>query len=149
MKILILNGPNLNTLGMREPHIYGADTLSDLENLLRQRFPEIDFRFVQSNDEGQLVSALNDLLAAPVDGVVFNPGAFTHYSYAMRDAVQMLQLPVVEVHLSNVHARESFRKISVIAPVCAGQITGFGIFSYILGIEALRLYLSDRGGTND
>jgi 3-dehydroquinate dehydratase II len=134
---------------MREPHIYGADTLSDLENLLRQRFPEIDFRFVQSNDEGKLVSALNDLLAAPVDGVVFNPGAFTHYSYALRDAVQMLQLPVVEVHLSNVHARESFRKTSVIAPVCAGQITGFGIFSYILGIEALRLYLSDLGGTND
>jgi 3-dehydroquinate dehydratase II len=149
MKILILNGPNLSTLGVREPHIYGTDTLTDLENRLRQEYPDIDFRFVQSNDEGTLVAVLNELIGSPVDGVVINPGAFTHYSYALRDAVQMLNLPVVEVHLSNVHARESFRKTSVIAPVCIGQVTGFGLSGYILGIEAIRMHLSDRSGTYD
>jgi 3-dehydroquinate dehydratase II len=149
MKILILNGPNLSTLGTREPRIYGTDTLTDLENRLRQKYTEIDFRFIQSNDEGALVAILNDLIGSPVDGVVLNPGAFTHYSYALRDAVQMLGIPVVEVHLSNVHARESFRKISVIAPVCIGQVTGFGLSSYILGVEALRMYIAERSGTND
>ncbi len=138
MKILILNGPNLNTLGKREPEVYGTHTLSDLERMLEKSFPEDSFEFLQSNEEGKLVSRLNQCLDDPIDGVVFNPGAYTHYSYALRDAVSMLKIPVVEVHLSNLHSRESFRTKSVIAGVCAGQISGFGMFSYILGVEAVK-----------
>ncbi len=138
MKILILNGPNLNTLGKREPGVYGTQSLGDLEQLLVEKFPDDTFEFLQSNEEGKLITRLNALLEKPVDGVVFNPGAFTHYSYALRDAISMLNLPVVEVHLSNIHARESFRKTSVIADVCTGQISGFGIHSYVLGVEAVK-----------
>ncbi len=144
MKILILNGPNLNTLGKREPGVYGTQTLDDLERLLVKKYPADNFEFLQSNDEGVLISRLNALLEAPADGVVFNPGAFTHYSYALRDAISMLDIPVVEVHLSNIHARESFRKTSVIAAVCAGQISGFGMHSYILGVEALKLHTNSK-----
>lgn len=138
MKILILNGPNLNTLGKREPEVYGTQTLGDLEQLLVEKFPDDTFEFLQSNEEGKLVTHLNALLDEPVDGVVFNPGAFTHYSYALRDAISMLDVPIVEVHLSNIYARERFRKTSVIAGVCTGQISGFGLQGYILGVEAVK-----------
>ncbi len=147
MHILILNGPNLNTIGVREPAIYGTDTLADLEKQLLEKFPEAAISFFQSNEEAKLVSKLNDLLQHPVDGVVINPGAFTHYSYALRDAIQMLSIPVVEVHISNVQAREHFRKHSVIAPVCIGQISGFGFQSYALGVAALLEFKSRRKGT--
>jgi 3-dehydroquinate dehydratase II len=138
MKILILNGPNLNTLGKREPEIYGTRSLNDLEQMLTDFYPNDTFEFLQSNEEGTLVSRLNACLDSPVDGIVINPAAFTHYSYAIRDAVAMLDIPVVEVHLSNLHAREPFRTQSVIAGVCAGQISGFGLNSYILGVEAVK-----------
>ena len=138
MKILILNGPNLNTLGTREPGIYGTQTLGDLERLLTGKFPDDTFEFLQSNEAGTLVTRLNGLIEKPMDGVVMNPGAFTHYSYALRDAVAMLTIPVVEVHISNIHAREAFREKSVIAAVCTGQISGFGINGYLLGVEAVK-----------
>lgn len=138
MKILILNGPNLNTLGTREPGIYGTRTLDDLEKLLTGKFPDDTFEFLQSNEEGTLVTRLNGLIEKPMDGVVMNPGAFTHYSYALRDAVGMLTIPIVEVHISNIYARESFRKKSVIAAACTGQISGFGINGYFLAVEAIK-----------
>jgi 3-dehydroquinate dehydratase II len=138
MKILILNGPNLNTLGKREPGIYGTQTLGDLERLITRDFPDDSFEFLQSNEEGTLVTRLNELIEKPLDGVVINPGAYTHYSYALRDAVAMLNIPVVEVHISNIHARETFREKSVIAAVCNGQISGFGLNSYLLGVEAVK-----------
>ncbi len=138
MRILILNGPNLNTLGKREPEIYGTQTLDDLARTLAQRFPDDSFEHLQSNEEGQLISRLNSCLDDPVDGIVINPGAFTHYSYALRDAISMLKIPVAEVHLSNLHVREFFRTTSVIAGVCTGQISGFGLHSYILGVEAVK-----------
>lgn len=144
MKILVLNGPNLNTLGKREPEIYGTQTLGDLERMLPELYPDDTFEFLQSNDEGVIVSRLNDCLDSPVDGIVINPAAFTHYSYAIRDAVAMLPIPVIEVHLSNLHAREAFRMHSVIAGVCAGQISGFGMNSYVLGVEAVKRQLNSK-----
>lgn len=138
MKILILHGPNLNTLGKREPYIYGTKTLKDLERMLAERFPDDTFEHLQSNEEGKLISRLNACLDDPVDGIVLNPGALTHYSYSLRDAVSMLTIPVAEVHLSNLYTREAFRTKSVIAPVCTGQISGFGIYSYVLGVEAVK-----------
>jgi 3-dehydroquinate dehydratase II len=137
MRILILNGPNLNTLGKREPGIYGTQSLDDLKNVLSDHFPGVTFDYFQSNEEGKIVTRLNACLDDPVDGIVINPGALTHYSYSLRDAIVMLDTTVIEVHLSNVHAREPFRAVSVIAGVCAGQISGFGLQSYVLGVDAI------------
>jgi 3-dehydroquinate dehydratase-2 len=141
MKILVINGANLGILGKREPEIYGSITLSEISQILRNEFPEVEFEFFQSNFEGEIVNKLNSIIDSDFDGVVINPGAFTHYSYAIRDAISALKIPVVEVHLSNIYSRaergEEFRRNSVTAAVCRGYIAGFGYLSYILGIEAI------------
>ena len=137
MRILVVNGPNLNLLGKREPAVYGTVTLSAIENRIRTRFPDIQFDFFQSNHEGALIDQLQKTVDGGFDGVVINPGAYSHYSYAIRDAIAALRIPVIEVHLSNVHAREEFRRHSVITPVCKGVIAGFGEISYELAVKFL------------
>jgi len=137
MKILVIHGANLNLLGKREPEIYGNMTLEQINQTLIKEFPNVEFEFFQSNHEGEIVDKLNSIVDSDFNGVVINPGAFTHYSYAIRDAVLALKIPVVEVHLSNIYAREEFRRHSVIAPVCKGHIAGFGHLSYILGVESI------------
>jgi 3-dehydroquinate dehydratase-2 len=137
MKILFLNGPNLNLLGQREPEVYGKTTLADIEadvrKLAKQLKVEIDFR--QSNLEGELVGWIQDA-KSKFDVIVINAAAYTHTSIALRDAIAAVGVPTIEIHLSNVHAREKFRHKSLIAPVCCGQITGFGTKSYLLGLQA-------------
>lgn len=141
--IALLHGPNLNLLGTRETSIYGNMTLAKIEEELNDLFAEAcKLRTLQSNHEGALIDFIHDSREW-ADGIVINPGAFTHYSYALRDAITGVQLPTVEVHLSNIHARESFRHTSVLVPVCVGQICGFGWRSYVHGIQALLDYLAD------
>lgn len=135
--LLVLNGPNLNLLGTREPETYGTTTLDEVETELGQSFPEVTFRFEQENSEGALINHLHAAQEDGVDGIVFNPGGYTHTSVALRDAVAAIDPPVVEVHLSNVHAREDFRRTSRIAPVCVGQMSGFGAAGYHLAVRYL------------
>jgi 3-dehydroquinate dehydratase II len=137
MRIFVINGPNLNLLGKREPEVYGTDSLWDIENDLKRRFPSIAFEFYQSNIEGELVGWIQKGMDGMVDGMVLNAGAYTHYSIAIRDAIAALKIPVIEVHLSNVYAREEFRKESMLAPVCKGIIAGFGAEGYALAVRAL------------
>ncbi len=137
-KVLIMNGPNLNLLGEREPDHYGKDTLASVQKRIAAYAAKrgVETLFFQSNSEGGLIDRLHQA-RQEVDGIVLNAGAYTHYSYALRDAIAAVRLPVVEVHLSNIHAREEFRHTSVLAPVCKGQISGFGADSYLLGLQAL------------
>ena len=145
--ILILNGPNLNLLGTREPEVYGADTLDDIVEELRTLASArgYDIEAVQSNVEGELVDALHAARSSAV-GVVFNPGAYTHTSIALRDAISAVELPVVETHLSNVHAREEFRHTSMLTAVCLGVVGGFGRTSYRLALDALLTHLDGVDG---
>ncbi len=140
-QILVLNGPNLNLLGTREPDVYGSTTLVDIIDGLRTEFAgRADLRDAQSNSEGELIDALHDARAW-ADGVVFNPGAYTHTSIALRDAISACELPVVETHLSNVHAREKFRHTSMVSAVCLGVVGGFGRHGYSLALDGLLRHL--------
>ena len=145
-KILVLNGPNLNLLGTREKSVYGSDTLESIihELCLYAQERDAELRDFQSNSEGALVDAVHEARTW-ADGIIFNAGAYTHYSIALRDAIAGIGLPVIEVHISNVHAREEFRHKSVLAPVCLGVIAGFGRNSYFLGVDALLRHLAKNG----
>lgn len=141
-KILVIHGPNLNLLGIREPEIYGTLTLELINSMIGSLGDELgmEIETFQSNHEGAIIDKIHAAVNQ-VDGILINPGAFTHYSLAIRDAIAAVPVPAVEVHLSNVHAREEFRRQSVIAPVAAGQISGFGADSYLLGLRALAAKL--------
>jgi 3-dehydroquinate dehydratase-2 len=134
MKIGIINGPNLNLLGIREPQIYGNQGFDSVMESLRTCFPQIEFVYFQSNVEGELINTIQDL-GFRVEGIVFNPGGYTHTSVALGDAIAAIKAPVVEVHISNVHAREEFRKISHVSAKCVGSISGLGVKGYVLAVE--------------
>ncbi len=137
-KILVVNGPNLNMLGKREPGIYGLETLKDVEDKVKKRADELgcEVEFFQSNFEGELINKIHEAYEG-YDGVVINPGALSHYSYAMHDALTSISIPKIEVHISNLHRREEFRRHSVTAPACIGQICGLGTDGYVYALEAL------------
>lgn len=145
-KLLVINGPNLNLLGTREPSVYGNITLDQLQEEMSQHALayNIKLEFFQSNHEGAIIDQLHQAMDR-FDGLIINPGAYTHYSYAIRDAITSVHLPTVEVHISNIHAREEFRHHSVIAPIAIGQITGLGLYGYIAAIHFFANYLKKQG----
>ncbi|MBP1653116.1 MAG: 3-dehydroquinate dehydratase, type [Bacteroidetes bacterium] len=134
MKIAIINGPNLNLLGKREPGIYGNESFEDYFVKLKQLFADVELEYFQNNSEGNIIDILHEI-GFTYDGILLNAGAYTHYSIAIRDAIAAIKTPVLEIHISNVHAREEFRHTSVIAPVCKGTIAGLGMKGYALGIN--------------
>lgn len=151
MKICVVNGPNINFTGIRERGVYGNETWADIEELISESaaiLGGLDVSFFQSNHEGEIIDHLQDCYYEGVDGIVINPGAFTHYSYAIRDAISSINIPVVEVHMSNIHAREDFRHTSVTAPVCIGQIVGLGSYGYCLGLMAVKDRIEKNIGNN-
>ena len=136
---LILNGPNINMTGLREKSVYGSKTFDDLKQLIREEAQRLgcEVRFVQSNHEGVLIDAIQQAYFDGLDGIVFNPGGYTHTSVALHDAVASVPLPTIEVHMSNVHARESYRHVSMTASACRGQVVGFGFYGYVMALRAL------------
>lgn len=146
-RIDVLNGPNLNMLGIREPGVYGELSLSTIEQMISEKASQLGVQvtFFQSNHEGAMIDRIHAAYGK-LDGIIINPGAWTHYSYAIRDALSTVSLPVVEVHISNIHKREEFRHHSVVAPVAVGQIAGFGPLGYTMGLEALVAQLSQHNG---
>lgn len=139
-KVLMINGPNLNLLSIREKDIYGTETLEDIARKTNAEALKhnIDLNFIQTNHEGEIIDKIHQAIGS-IDVIIINPGAYTHYSIAIRDAIKAVQIPTIEIHLSNIYGREEFRSKSVIAPVCVGQISGFGSNSYILAIQAAAL----------
>lgn len=135
-KIFVIHGPNLNLLGQREVSIYGKETLEDINKSIKTKASELGYSIEcwQSNSEGDIINKIHSLKSEKFDALIINPGAYTHTSVAIRDAISSVEIPTIEVHLSNIHAREEFRKTSLIAPVCIGQITGFGSKSYLLAL---------------
>lgn len=145
MNILIINGPNLNLLGKREPHIYGNMTLNDINDKIKVGFSKnnnINFEFYQNNVEGEIINKLHSSIGK-FNGIVINAGAYTHTSLAIADAIKAIQIPTIEVHLSNIYSREEIRHKSFLSPCCIGQISGFGFYSYILAVQALINYLKN------
>ena len=143
-KIIIINGPNLNMLGTRETDVYGTVTLAGIAAAVNNEAQQLgmDVDFIQTNHEGEIIDKLHEA-KGKYDLIILNPGAYTHYSIAIRDAVKAVELPCIEVHLSNIHAREEFRSKSVIAPVCSGQISGFGADSYLVALKAASMLLRE------
>lgn len=146
MKLLVLNGPNLNFLGIREKGIYGTCNFEALLERLEKKAEQlnVELETYQSNVEGELINRIQQAYFDQVDGIIINPGAYTHYSYAIRDALASITVPIIEVHISNVHKREEFRHVSVTAPVCTGQIVGLGLQGYELAMEALFNMISEK-----
>ncbi|MDO4268308.1 MAG: type II 3-dehydroquinate dehydratase [Eubacteriales bacterium] len=146
MKLLVLNGPNINFLGIREKGIYGTQDYTYLEKLLKDKAAAEGhaLEIFQSNCEGALIDKIQEAYHSGVEGIIINPGAFTHYSYAVRDALASVQIPVIEVHISNVHKREEFRHVSVTAPVCVGQVVGLGLPGYALAMDYLTGHWNSR-----
>jgi len=142
LKFLIINGPNLNLLGKRDTTIYGSDTLSDINNFIKNHFDSDMFDFFQSNHEGDIIDKIHET-SADFNGIIINPGAYAHYSYAIRDAIEASSIPVVEVHMSNIYEREEFRRVSVTAPVCVGIVTGKGKEGYIMAVEIVKKTYSE------
>lgn len=141
MKVLVIHGPNMNVLDKGDKSIYGNYTIDIVNDQLRKKAKELDISIevFQSNSEGEIIDKLQMAIDSDIDGVIINPGGYTHYSVSIRDAIELLDIPVIEVHLSNIYSREDFRRKSVIAPVCNGQITGLGIYSYLLALEAIKM----------
>lgn len=146
LKILVIHGPNLNLLGSREPEIYGSETLADIDQTLVDiaAAADVDVQTFQSNHEGALIDRIHAARKDNVRGILINPGGFTHTSVALRDALSAVALPLIEVHLSNIHAREDFRRHSYIAPIALGQVCGFGAHSYVLALQALLAKLKNN-----
>ena len=144
MNILVINGPNLNLLGIREPNIYGVDTLSDIKNWVNDelRNRNIKLQWYQSNHEGKILDRLHRAMKDKNDGIIINPGAYTHYSYAIRDAISAISTPTIEVHLSDIKTREKFRQTSVIEDVCLEQISGLGKNGYLEAVNTLENYIN-------
>lgn len=146
MKLMVLNGPNLNFLGIREKQVYGTMQYEDVCRYIKEQAEMLGHTVtvLQSNSEGALIDALQQAYYDKVEGIVINPGAYTHYSYALHDAIKGNGIPTVEVHLSNIHAREAFRRTSVTAPACIGQICGFGVFGYVMAMQALARHRKEE-----